>query len=179
MGYACPCGPLPCPGACIMPGATSYLVHAMYTWRASLPVWLQELARAGLRNPVRVNVAVAVAHQQQADKGAKGSSKGGKDGSKGKGQQGEDDADADAAGEAAAAAGAGADAEGVQKTPNSLSISYVVCEADEKIPQLVGLVRVFGLRTSVLPAVLYCNAPRGAPNGVDRPSTRATELGGA
>ncbi len=43
---------------------------------------------------------------------------------------------ADAGGAEAEAAGEGH----AQKTPNSLSIQYVVCEADEKIAQLVGWV---------------------------------------
>lgn len=149
--------------------AASVFILAKYKIRAArhpaadrhclLPACLQELARAGLRNPVRVNVAVAVAHppKQQPEEGAKGSSKGSKDGGKGKGQQAEDDLDADVAGEAAAAAaaGAGADVEGVQKTPNSLSISYVVCEADEKIPQLVGVKPGAGLWTEGYTAMYY------------------------
>ena len=115
---------------------------------------VQELARAGLRNPVRVNVAVAVQAAKAAagagkekEKGKAEEKKGMEEEEKGKGKKGKEQqqaaaaaagAEVEAAAAAEAAAADAAAAGGSQKTPNSLSIQYVLCEADEKIPQLVG-----------------------------------------
>ncbi|GFR50915.1 hypothetical protein Agub_g13233, partial [Astrephomene gubernaculifera] len=108
---------------------------------------VQELARAGLRNPVRVNVAVAAVAQQQQQQGKE---KGGKEG-KQKGaekkaaadEEGEEDAGAEVA---------------QQKTPNSLSIQYVLCEPDEKIPQLVRFLALHGPHRKVIVYALTCAA---------------------
>jgi ATP-dependent RNA helicase DDX55/SPB4 len=77
---------------------------------------VEALARAGLRNPVKVAVAVTAAPAAAAD----GSSK------KRKQQDGQQQ-------EGAAAAGAALE----QKTPTSLSLQYIMCSVDEKLPQLV------------------------------------------
>ena len=64
---------------------------------------VQALARAGLRNPVRINVAVAGAPSSAAK---------------------------------------GADAGGGQKTPSELSIRYLVCDVEQKLPYLVRFLQV-------------------------------------
>ena len=64
---------------------------------------MQALARAGLRNPVRINVAVAGAPRT---------------------------------------ADGGADAGGGQKTPSELSIRYLVCDMEQKLPYLVRFLQV-------------------------------------
>lgn len=66
---------------------------------------VQALARAGLRNAVRVNVTVAAVTGAEAKGGE--SAEGGD----------------------------------VQKTPRGLNIQYIVCEADEKLPQLVSFLQ--------------------------------------
>ncbi len=66
---------------------------------------VQSLARAGLRNPVRINVAVAGAPSA----GAKGADAGGGGG---------------------------------QKTPSELSIRYLVCDMDQKLPYLMRFLQV-------------------------------------
>ena len=63
---------------------------------------VQALARAGLRNPVRINVAVA----------------------------------------GTPARGTGAEAAGGQKTPSRLSIQYLVCDVEQKLPYLVHFLQV-------------------------------------
>lgn len=85
------------------------------------------LARAGLRNPVRVNVAVT----QPAAPGAAAAN--GLD--TGGGGSDSEPAEADGAG-AAAAAGGG------QRTPSSLDIAYLVCASTEKLGQLVAFLQV-------------------------------------
>lgn len=66
---------------------------------------MQALARAGLRNPVRINVAVA---------------------------------GTPAAADAADGAGGG----GGQKTPSELSIRYLVCNMEQKLPYLLHFLQV-------------------------------------
>jgi hypothetical protein len=78
---------------------------------------VEALARAGLRNPVKVAVAVTAAPAAAAD----GSNK------KRRQQDGQQ--------QEGAAAAAGAALE--QKTPTSLSLEYIMCSVDEKLPQLV------------------------------------------
>ena len=73
---------------------------------------VQALARAGLRNPVRVNVAVNVAPQPSS-----------KHSSKGKASTSEPES-SDAA-------------PSVQKTPTGLHIEYSMCEADEKLGRMI------------------------------------------
>ena len=63
---------------------------------------VQALARAGLRNPVRINVAVA----------------------------------------GAPAEAGGADAGGGQKTPSRLTIHYMVCAVEQKLPHLMQFLQV-------------------------------------
>jgi hypothetical protein len=75
---------------------------------------VEALARAGLRNPVKVAVAVTAA-------AADGSSKKRQRQQDGQQQEG------------SAAAGAMLE----QKTPTSLSLEYIMCSVDEKLPQLV------------------------------------------
>jgi ATP-dependent RNA helicase DDX55/SPB4 len=75
------------------------------------------LARAGLRNPVRVNVAVLQGGPQ--DGGADG---GGADST-------------------AAAADGNTAVQGGQRTPSSLDIAYLVCESTEKLGQLVAFLQ--------------------------------------
>ena len=75
------------------------------------------LARAGLRNPVRVNVAVLQGGPQH----------GGGDGG------GADSTPAAADGVTAA--------QGGQRTPSSLDIAYLVCESTEKLGQLVAFLQ--------------------------------------
>ncbi|KAG2447782.1 hypothetical protein HYH02_007239 [Chlamydomonas schloesseri] len=131
---------------------------------------VQELARAGLRNPVRVNVAVAVQQQQQPAK-EKGNEKAaaaaagkekrkekeeGKEGKEQQQQQQQAEAAAAAGAEVEAAAAAEAAAGGSQKTPNSLSIQYVLCEPDEKIPQLVRFLRLHGPSRKVIVYAMTC-----------------------
>ncbi|EFJ40203.1 hypothetical protein VOLCADRAFT_108284 [Volvox carteri f. nagariensis] len=111
---------------------------------------VQELARAGLRNPVLVNVAVtavAAAAAAAAPQGAAGSGKKAKVGAAGGEVEGLEEA---------AAAGGGDGAVGLQKTPNSLSIQYVMCEADEKIPQLVRFLRLYGTNCKIIVYAMTC-----------------------
>ena len=68
---------------------------------------VEALARAGLRNPVRVNVAVTAA-----------------------------------VGGGGGFGGGAAVPEAVQCTPATLSIQHLVCEAEEKLPQLVAFLQV-------------------------------------
>jgi hypothetical protein len=84
---------------------------------------VEALARAGLRNPVKVAVAVTAAPTAAA--AADGSSKKRK-----RQQDGEQQQDG-----AAAAAGGAAVLE--QKTPTSLSLEYIMCRVEQKLPQLV------------------------------------------
>lgn len=92
---------------------------------------VQALARAGLRNPVRVNVAVSAAPPPAgtSKKGAAGKA-----------------AASGAAAAAAAAAGAGGGAaaavDSQQRTPSSLSITYLTCESHQKFAQLVKFLQV-------------------------------------
>lgn len=78
------------------------------------------LARAGLRNPVRVNVAVSHPTAQNGS-GADGCTDGGAD--------------------AADGGAGGVAAQGGQVTPSSLDIGYLVCESTEKLGQLVALLQ--------------------------------------
>lgn len=84
---------------------------------------MEALARAGLRNPVKVAVAVTAA--AAADGGGTGK----QNKTQQAGQQQQQD------GAAAAAANGGAMVE--QKTPTSLSLEYVMVPVDQKLPQLV------------------------------------------
>lgn len=76
---------------------------------------VEALMRAGLRNPVRVAVAVTAAA------GAPG---GAADGAAG-------------GGGGKAAGGGAAEGPGGQATPSTLALQYVTCEVDEKMGQLV------------------------------------------
>ncbi|KAK9791145.1 hypothetical protein WJX73_001123 [Symbiochloris irregularis] len=81
---------------------------------------VEQLARAGLRNPVRVNVAVSAATAPDAANSTP------------------DDPEAARSADAVAAAGttvAGSTAG--QRTPTSLQISYMLCEPDQKMGQLI------------------------------------------
>jgi hypothetical protein len=93
---------------------------------------VEALARAGLRNPVKVAVAVTATAQPEAAAAA-----GGADGSDRpiKRQKRGEEGDQQQHGDAAAAAG------GVlqQATPSSLSLEYIVCPIEQKLPQLVRL----------------------------------------
>ncbi|KAK9812827.1 hypothetical protein WJX72_004361 [[Myrmecia] bisecta] len=71
---------------------------------------VEALAHAGLRNPVRVNVAVKAKPMQQKAPAGSQSEGGG---------------------------GAGGGQADTQRTPSSLSIQYTICESAEKLPQLV------------------------------------------
>ncbi|GIL48809.1 hypothetical protein Vafri_5230, partial [Volvox africanus] len=126
---------------------------------------VQELARAGLRNPVRVNVAINVAavpapapatqppQQQQQPSLLLGKKRKGK---------GEDTAGAATTAQVELPAGpegaAGGSEVASQKTPNSLSIQYVICEADEKITQLVRFLRLYGPNRKVIVYAMTCAA---------------------
>jgi superfamily II DNA/RNA helicase len=81
---------------------------------------VQALARAGLRNPVRINVAVA----------------------------------------GAPAEAAGADAGVGQKTPSRLTIQYMVCGLEQKLPHLVHFLQVAPAADHTSsPALTPCPAP--------------------
>ena len=75
------------------------------------------LARAGLRNPVRVNVAVLQGGPQDGRPGGGG---------------------ADAA---AGTADGNTAVQGGQRTPSSLDIAYLVCGSTEKLGQLVAFLQ--------------------------------------
>ncbi|PSC74559.1 DEAD-box ATP-dependent RNA helicase 18 isoform A [Micractinium conductrix] len=79
---------------------------------------VEALARAGLRNPVRVNVAVT----QVQPPGVK---------SKKQSQ------------------GAEAASDATQRTPSTLHIQYILCEATQKLPQLVAFLQAKGAVTSL------------------------------
>ncbi|KAG2492424.1 hypothetical protein HYH03_009367 [Edaphochlamys debaryana] len=132
---------------------------------------VQELARAGLRNPIRVAVAVTVgAAAAAAGKGAQGKgkeaegkkakkAKKGEDGEDGEGEEEEEEEEEEDGGAAEAArlaAVAAAAAGGVQVTPNSLSIQYLVCEPDEKMAQLVRFLRLHGPSRKAIVYAMTC-----------------------
>lgn len=81
---------------------------------------VESLARAGLRNPVRVNVAVTLARP------AGGAKQGG--GGGGEREQGAPEPAPDM----------------VQRTPSTLRIQYAVGEATSKLPRLVAFLQVRG-----------------------------------
>ncbi|GLC71280.1 hypothetical protein PLESTF_001098500 [Pleodorina starrii] len=128
---------------------------------------VQELARAGLRNPVRINVAVSAAAAAAAAGGGGGGGsqtqprkqKEQKEERKKEEEEGEEDQGVEGL-EQEGQEEQGAEAEGgaLQKTPNSLSIQYVVVEADEKIPQLVRFLRLHGPARKVIVYCLTCAA---------------------
>ncbi|GLI62786.1 hypothetical protein VaNZ11_005533 [Volvox africanus] len=136
---------------------------------------VQELARAGLRNPVRVNVAINVAaapvpapatqppqqQQQEQQQQQQQQQQPSLVGKKRKGK-GEDTAGAATAAQVELATGLEGAAVGSevasQKTPNSLSIQYVICEADEKITQLVRFLRLYGPSCKVIVYAMTCAA---------------------
>ncbi|GAX83788.1 hypothetical protein CEUSTIGMA_g11213.t1 [Chlamydomonas eustigma] len=82
---------------------------------------VEALARAGLRNPVRVNVAVTSANRQAG---------------------------------AGLSSTSGADV--MQKTPTGLNIQYVVCEADQKLQELVLFLQKYSSQ-KIIVYFLTCN----------------------
>jgi hypothetical protein len=97
---------------------------------------VEALARAGLRNPVKVAVAVTAtpaAAAASASGAADGQEPPSKKQKKGDGVQQQQQ-------EAAAAAGGNVLQ---QATPSSLTMEYVVCPVEQKLPQLVSHLIVF------------------------------------
>ncbi|WIA21353.1 hypothetical protein OEZ85_000576 [Tetradesmus obliquus] len=84
---------------------------------------VEALARAGLRNPVKVAVAVTAAPAAAAAA----------DDSFGKKRKRQQDGEQQQGGAAAAAGGAALE----QKTPTSLSLEYIMVSVEQKLPQLV------------------------------------------
>ncbi|WIA41645.1 hypothetical protein OEZ86_009001 [Tetradesmus obliquus] len=84
---------------------------------------VEALARAGLRNPVKVAVAVTAAPAAAAAA----------DNSFGKKRKRQQDGEQQQGGAAAAAGGAALE----QKTPTSLSLEYIMVSVEQKLPQLV------------------------------------------
>jgi len=89
---------------------------------------VEALARAGLRNPVKVAVAVSATPAAAAEDDSQPHSKRAKHAGQPQAADG-----------AAAAAGGGVDGSDVfqQVTPSSLRLEYVVCPVEQKLPQLV------------------------------------------
>lgn len=104
-----------------------------------------ELARAGLRNPVRINVAVSAAPTP-----APGSKK----------------SKATAGGAAAGNGHSAAVAE--QKTPSTLRLQYVLCESDQKLGQLVRFLQLNPGSKVILSYMVYVGVWVGLPLGPPR-----------
>ena len=97
---------------------------------------VEALARAGLRNPVKVAVAVTATAQPPpsaagGDDTSDRPSKKQKRGEEGEQQQQQQQGDAAAGGVLQ------------QATPSSLSLEYIVCPVEQKLPQLVRHVILF------------------------------------